>query len=61
MKKSKPALFGSIFIMFAICMSNASHAQFSHSPRQAGEEILSELITKPNKIIIRVGSNGCMG
>ena len=32
---------------------------FSLSPRQTGEEILEELVIKPNTITIRVGSNGC--
>ncbi len=36
-----------------------SFAQISDSPRITGEEILLEYMTKPNKLIARVGSNGC--
>lgn len=33
----------------------------SHGPRELGEEVLSELVLKEGKLIIRVGSGGCTG
>lgn len=46
-------------ILFILLLAANAYAQISHGPRQTGDEILNELITKPNKIIVRVGSNGC--
>jgi hypothetical protein len=59
MKNQKESLFLSVFIMFLVCTISISYAEISYSPRQTRVEILSELITKPNRLTVRVGSNGC--
>ncbi len=46
-------------IMFILLFAINSIAQISGGPRTIGEEILLEYMTKPNKLIVRVGSNGC--
>lgn len=46
-------------IVFILLSVIHSLAQISGSPRMTGEEILLELMTKPNKLIARVSSNGC--
>lgn len=61
MKHQKESLFAVVFIMFLISTISISYAEISYSPRQTGVEILSELVTKPNKVTVRVGSNGCTG
>jgi len=61
MKNLKQVLFVSVIIVYVVSMCSASYAQFSHSPRQTGIEILDEIAVKPNKIIVRVGSAGCTG
>ena len=46
--------------MLSILLSAANtYAQISDCVRKAGEEILLELVTRPNKIVVRVGSKGC--
>jgi hypothetical protein len=45
--------------MFILLFAINSIAQISGGPRTIGEEILLEYMTKPNKLIVRVGSNGC--
>jgi len=46
-------------IVFILLSATHSIAQISASPRMTGEEILLEIMTKPNKLIARVSSNGC--
>lgn len=55
--KLRVILFGAIVVILLFAIH--TFAQISSSPRITGEEILLELMTKPNKLIARVGSNGC--
>ncbi|MBN1474331.1 MAG: hypothetical protein JW914_06925, partial [Syntrophaceae bacterium] len=52
-------IFNLYIVLFTMLLAVNASAQISNSPRITGEEILLEAITKPNKLIVRVGSNGC--
>ncbi len=52
-------IFNLCAVIFTLLLAVSASAQISDSPRKTGEEILLEVITKPNKLIVRVGSNGC--
>jgi hypothetical protein len=57
-KTGKMIIFfvANIFVLFLI---TNSYAEYSHGPRQTGEEVLDELLMGPNRFVVRVGSGGC--
>jgi hypothetical protein len=59
MRPGHKIIFNLCAVIFTLLLAVSASAQISDSPRKAGEEILLEVITKPNKLIVRVGSNGC--
>lgn len=58
MLKIKP-LSALCCLLALVVLEKTACAQISHSPRKPGQEVLTELVTKPNKLIMRVASNGC--
>ena len=49
-------LMGFLSVLLPTAMA---YGQNFNNPHQANQEVLNELTTKPNKLIFRVGSNGC--
>jgi len=60
MLKIKP-LSALCCLLALVVLEKTACAQISHGPRQPGQEVVAELVTKPNKLIVRVASNGCTG
>lgn len=57
--QNRKKLFAFWGIFFGLVFGTEALAQISNNPRQAGQVIVSELVTRPNKLIVRVGSSGC--